>query len=186
MSYEASLRQHYASVSERLRPVPRAHVLRRLPMVAAPVVSKPAPATEWRALAATVAAQHEITVDALLGRSRARNIVDARQEFYFRMVVERRLSMPNAARLLGRDHTTILYGLRKYLRRFPEKQAEYEAYLRSKEDATIARNERVVAMYRDGASLLEIIAECHISSAHIQPVIVAAGLPLRAPMRVQA
>jgi hypothetical protein len=50
----------------------------------------------------------------LLGPSKRRIWVNIRQELYFRLVVLRGLSMPQAGRRIGkRDHTTVLYGLRK-------------------------------------------------------------------------
>lgn len=75
-----------------------------------------APSTA-QAIVNSVAAEHDIHVEDLIGRSRTTHIVRARQH----AMVELRalgLSLPVVGRFLGgRDHTTVLHGIRAHAQR---------------------------------------------------------------------
>jgi chromosomal replication initiation ATPase DnaA len=70
-------------------------------------------------IAAEVAAQRGVPLHDLCGRGRTRSVARARQEVWWRIRhhPERYLSLPEIARLFGRDHTTILAGIEAHSRR---------------------------------------------------------------------
>lgn len=77
----------------------------------------------WKAreILAAVACCHGLAVSDLTGPSRRPHVVAARQEAMRRLRAEawRRFSMPEIGRMLGgRDHTTVLHGLRRHAARF--------------------------------------------------------------------
>ena len=114
---------HYAAVKQRLG-APRAPVkpIRYIPPPITPPLplvgpSEPIPATVpvWRRVLIEVARKHGLAVADLTGPRRARKIVAARQEAYYRMRTETMLSLLQIGqRLGGKDHTTVLYGIRRY------------------------------------------------------------------------
>lgn len=67
-------------------------------------------------IAAEVAVQHRVTVADIRGPSRVRGLVRARQEFMARAWVAGKTKCA-IGRYLGRDHTTVIYGLRVHLTR---------------------------------------------------------------------
>ncbi|EFL88307.1 helix-turn-helix domain-containing protein [Ahrensia sp. R2A130] len=68
----------------------------------------------WQRLLAKVADKHELTVDDMLGPRRFVEIARARQEFYYRATDELGASQPQIGRWVGRDHTSVLHGIRKH------------------------------------------------------------------------
>jgi hypothetical protein len=66
-----------------------------------------------------VALEHGLTVAALIGQGRSRHIAWPRQEAYYRAFTEcQHLSYPEIARRIGgRDHTTVLHGVRAHCER---------------------------------------------------------------------
>jgi len=72
----------------------------------------------WKAIIREVAAKHNLSIDELIGPRRWKHLVTARLEAYHRLR-EHGYSMPQIAnRMGGRDHTTVLAGLRAYRERF--------------------------------------------------------------------
>ena len=65
------------------------------------------------------AAKHRLTVAQLLGPCRERKYVRPRQEAMYRVFTEcKHVSLPETGRLLGgRDHTTVLHGIRRHCER---------------------------------------------------------------------
>jgi chromosomal replication initiator protein len=61
-----------------------------------------------------VAARHRVPVEALLGRSRTAPVVTARQEAYWECRQHPHLSLPAIGRFFGRDHSTVLLGIRRH------------------------------------------------------------------------
>lgn len=61
-----------------------------------------------------VAINRKVTEAQILGRRRDRHIVVARHEACYRIRSELRLSLPDIGKIMGRDHTTILHGVRKH------------------------------------------------------------------------
>ena len=64
-----------------------------------------------------VCEKHGLTKAELLSARRDVTIVAARQEAMYRMSKETSMSMPAIGMRLGRDHTTVIYGVRKHAER---------------------------------------------------------------------
>lgn len=60
-----------------------------------------------------IAMQHGVTVEAIMGRSRDHKDTRARRAAYAAVKYRRGLSHPAVGRIFGRDHSTILHGIRK-------------------------------------------------------------------------
>lgn len=77
------------------------------------------PAQQTRAIINEVAERHGITYDDLMTSRRYRAIAWPRQEAMYEVCKRRPwLSLPDVGRIFGgRDHTTILHGLRKHCER---------------------------------------------------------------------
>lgn len=90
----------------------------------APVLGVPMPLGGWEAfpvratakqIIQQVASKHKIDPGDMVGPSRTRDLVRARREAYYRIRTETKLSLPQIGRRFGgRDHTTILHGIRAY------------------------------------------------------------------------
>lgn len=79
------------------------------------------PRPTMAAIKATVARRHGVTVAQLEGPSRLKRFVLARQEAMWEMHATRLWSLPQIAwRLGGRDHTTVLHGVRRHQARLDE------------------------------------------------------------------
>lgn len=77
-----------------------------------------APGPSMAELAASVSAEFGVTVDALKGEGRRRRETEPRQAFMHRAYRTGRWSLPQIGRFLGgRDHTTVLSGVRAHERR---------------------------------------------------------------------
>jgi chromosomal replication initiator protein len=66
-----------------------------------------------RELAERIAAKHGITVEALLGRGRTKTVAEARHELMALLRGTFAFSFPEIGRIVGRDHSTVMYALRK-------------------------------------------------------------------------
>lgn len=76
---------------------------------------KPIPYTHTRTILAETAEKYGLTVDDLRGPRRHHTVSWARQEAFYRLHAERKnLTLPMIGRLLNKDHTTALYGIRRY------------------------------------------------------------------------
>ena len=64
-------------------------------------------------LAREVARRHGIPIYEVVGRKRNVSVCSARKELYA-VLRQKALSLPEIGALLGRDHTTVLMGLRSY------------------------------------------------------------------------
>ncbi len=72
----------------------------------------------WRSIMLDVAKAHGLHFHDFVGRSRVQRIVFARQEVMWRFKHELGWSLPEIGRRLGgRDHTTVLHGVRQHQRR---------------------------------------------------------------------
>lgn len=131
--YEAALRQRHAAALERMRtPLPgnRARVKpkrvslfqrhreareARIEEVVQQAVSQ---REVWRTIVLEVAQKHRLTLDQLRGQRRSPEYVLARHEVCYRLYTETGMSLPAiGSKLGGRDHTTILHGIRKHCQR---------------------------------------------------------------------
>ena len=69
-------------------------------------------------IALEVCAKHNVKYISIIGKRRSRSIAWPRQEIYWRAYNETGASLPEIGSALGgRDHTTILHGVRAYARR---------------------------------------------------------------------
>jgi hypothetical protein len=79
------------------------------------------PKKTLKAITLEVARKHRMPVKDILSSRRSRPIVAARHEVFWRCWKETALSLPQIGRLLGgKDHTTVLHGLRKHEERMKE------------------------------------------------------------------
>lgn len=70
-----------------------------------------------------VATKYNLGVMEIIGAQRARHIAWPRQEIMYRASKETRCSLPQIGRVLGnRDHTTVMYGIRRHETRMKEAQ----------------------------------------------------------------
>lgn len=73
-------------------------------------------ALRWRIILKEVCEKHNITWEMMASTQRSYPIVRARQEAWWRMSRELRMSLPAIGRRCNRDHTSILHGIRKFQR----------------------------------------------------------------------
>lgn len=132
-AYEASLRERYLDAHRRLTRSPKPPVL--LPVQAKREMPKPVSESRadkyrpiiksisyvveenspfhWRQIIDEVCKKHDISKGNMMSRRRRQDLVAARFEAYYRLSEETTLSLPQIGRLMGgRDHTTVLYGIR--------------------------------------------------------------------------
>lgn len=67
-----------------------------------------------REIIEAVAAKHDLSSDAILGPARWRKVAHARQEAFFEIKRQRKLTLGQIGLIFGRDHTTVLYGIRAH------------------------------------------------------------------------
>lgn len=89
------------------------------PKFAPPKGRLPTTRTHWMAIVQEVAIKHDIDVKSILGPARNHYIARARFECFYRMrneiiVAGEPISLPQIGRRFGRDHTTVLHGLRRH------------------------------------------------------------------------
>ena len=88
------------------------------PVIARETIPKP---LSWKAILFEVCNKHGLTVHELVGPQRSYPIVAARHEAMWRMTKETQMSLPQIGRRLGgRDHTTVIHGVRKHVERMAE------------------------------------------------------------------
>lgn len=97
------------------KPVQQRARLPRDIIVIAPSRPIEMPLTDAQAIIRDVCVKHGLTKTELLSARRMRTLVVARHEAMYRMSKETSMSLPMIGRRLGgRDHTTVLHGIRKY------------------------------------------------------------------------
>jgi len=87
-----------------------------MPVIVVPP-GEPAFITQRRkreALLAMVAIEHGITRDELMSSSRRLHIVRARHDAFYRLVKDLQYGYSDVGRVFGKDHTTIMHGVRKH------------------------------------------------------------------------
>ena len=75
------------------------------------------PVTPAQVIIQEICEKHGLTKTELLGPRRAIPIVKARHEAMYRMSKETPMSLPAIGMRMGRDHTTVIYGVRKHAER---------------------------------------------------------------------
>jgi hypothetical protein len=76
-------------------------------------------------IASEVAMRHGVTLDAMRGPRRAKRLVWARHEAFWRIYRTERFSFPQIGRFFGdRDHSTVIYGVRRFEERLALEQKQ--------------------------------------------------------------
>lgn len=75
------------------------------------------PAQETRRIIAEIAEKHQVPVAAIMSGSRKRRYAWPRQEAYVAVREAKGYSYPHIGRIFGRDHSTVISGVRKYQER---------------------------------------------------------------------
>jgi len=70
----------------------------------------------WRIIAQEVSEKHNIPLKELQGKRRFKRLSVARREIFWRLRHEKGMSLLDIARKMGKDHTSVLHGLRVYAR----------------------------------------------------------------------
>lgn len=73
----------------------------------------------WRIIAQEVSEKHNIPLKELQGNRRFKRLSVARREIFWRLRHEKGMSLLDIARKMGKDHTSVLHGLRVYVRDNP-------------------------------------------------------------------
>ena len=131
-------REHYAAIRRRLWSGPYVEKLPRRTITERPV-EPPKPKPQYiylvpigpgltdvstprrptaREIIREVARQHNVSIEELQSPSRVARLGVIRMEIYYRLRLERGMSFPQIGALMGgRDHTTVLHGVRVWCRR---------------------------------------------------------------------
>jgi chromosomal replication initiation ATPase DnaA len=76
------------------------------------------PAARTRAIIAEVAERHGVTMEGIMSDSHKRHLAWPRQEAFYEVAKQRRwMSYPQIASVFNRDHTTIIFGVRRHCKR---------------------------------------------------------------------
>lgn len=108
------------------------------------------PPPKWRVILEQTADKYNLTVNAIIGPSRAGAFLPARREAAYRMTVEAGMSYPDAGRRLHRDHTTVLLLVRRHIEAHPELRPAIEEKQQAEHAARVALEERIVDLYFGG------------------------------------
>jgi hypothetical protein len=84
------------------------------------------PFAGWKRMVVAVAEHYEVEAMDILGLPRARMIVRARQECFYRLRTELRMSYLNIAEKMNRDHSTVIHGVNTILGRLLDEQKKRE------------------------------------------------------------
>jgi hypothetical protein len=89
------------------------------------VIVQPPPIYQpsWKRIAREVCFKHGITLMELLSRRKPKPIVAARHEFFYRCRKETSMSLPQIGRRAGRDHSTVIHGIKQHERKMEEANA---------------------------------------------------------------
>jgi chromosomal replication initiator protein len=79
-----------------------------------PVKKPPGISTTVFSIIRDVARKHDLTVPMIMGDSRNKPIVAARQEAIWRIWRERGYAFARIGRVFGKDHTTIMHSIAKH------------------------------------------------------------------------
>jgi hypothetical protein len=87
------------------------------PQYPAPQIVVPMSGRKWKRILAEVAIEHGIPPVLILGKQRQRQIMAARHHAIYRMSQETDMSLAEIGRHMGRDHSTVISGIRAHQRR---------------------------------------------------------------------
>ena len=135
LSYEAQAKQHAAAVRMRLMNPPRKPVESKEVQPKILVMPEPAkewwelgshvtlPKAKWRSITEEVAAKYQVTIPEIMSPRHYYKIAAARREIWWRLSKETPMSLTQIAERFNRDHTTILWGIRKHQRELTHEKA---------------------------------------------------------------
>ena len=106
-----------APVRERPKPVKKA----------APFDKLAAHRHPWRVIVGEVCKKHKLNPKDLFGERRFKTFSSARHEAFWRMRYELKMSLLDIAYKMGKDHSTVLHGIRKYASEHPTLMEKYSA-----------------------------------------------------------
>lgn len=112
---EAALKSHYAAIRKRInsaRPLASREKEPKRDWII--VGSKAVIDRPGLAIMREVCAKYGVTLKDVLSRRRTGKIALPRQEIMWRLRHETPASLPQIGRMLHRDHTSVLYGIRRY------------------------------------------------------------------------
>lgn len=124
--YERALKERYAQAHARLtRPPKQLEVIRAAQQDQAirevwPEVLEPTPyvTPRWKTIIFELCEKHGVTIAEIVGSKRTRHIVVARHEAFHRLSTETTMSLSQIAyRMGGRDHTTVIWGIKAHKNR---------------------------------------------------------------------
>lgn len=76
----------------------------------------------WKIIVREVCEKHSVSIAEIIGNRRARHLVIARHEAFHRLSTETTMSLPQIGyRMGGKDHTTVLHGIRAHKKRMGSK-----------------------------------------------------------------
>lgn len=87
------------------------------PQYPTPQIVVPMSGRKWKRILAEVAIEHGIPPALILGKQRQRLIMAARHHAMYRMSQETDMSLAEIGRNMGRDHTTVISGIKAHQRR---------------------------------------------------------------------
>ncbi len=90
---------------------------RTVPQYPVPQIVLPVSGRRWKRILAEVAIEHGIPPALILGKQRQRQIAAARHHAMYRISQETDMSMAEIGRHMGRDHTTVIAGVKAHRRR---------------------------------------------------------------------
>jgi len=128
------LQQHYKAVRARLwagAPPPPPVVVRPAPPPPPPPPASPTSdqfreahemlklagiqgIPKWKLISREVCEKHKVSLDELKGQRRTPRYIPVRYELYYRLRTELQMSWGQIGQLMNRDHSTILYGVKKH------------------------------------------------------------------------
>ena len=101
-----------------------------------------------------IANKHGVTIDEIMGDGRTRRVAYARQEIYFELYTHFELSFPRIGKIMNKDHSTVLYGVKEHCLRFG---LDYERFRRANRgNPNTTRYVRQPSMAYDYARLARI------------------------------
>lgn len=95
----------------------------RLPPIPGLVINELG-SVRWMRILHAVAKKHEVETIEILGKSRRRAIVEARFEVFYRLRVDLEFPYTKIARLMKKDHTTVLHGVTTLRKRLLDERAK--------------------------------------------------------------
>lgn len=196
LSTLAGQHAHYSSVRARLvgrrpvvqRPEPVRLMIQSKPIDLPPEVMGEVPLNmlapcSWKFIAAYASLKHGIDHETVMGPSRQKAHVAARNEAIYLVTLHTTFSVMRIAGLFGRDHTTALYILRKFPRIERSRANKLSLVAAIPASDCIPRintptaRQVVAAGYAKGMSVLDIADQSGLSVSAVKAIAMRADIP---------